>query len=221
MSAAVPPVLEEKIPSTGRLMATLGLAGLLSGLILVGAHVFTLPIITANKAEALRRAVFEVVPESGRMQPLRWTGSELTASEGEGPVIYAAYGADGAFRGYAVRGEGPGFQDTIALLFGFDPGTRKIVGLWILQSRETPGLGDKIFKDERWVNAFRDLAAEPEVVATKDGAEAPNEVDAITGATISSKAVARIVNAAMGEWLSRLPEPGSEPALGGGSGGGS
>lgn len=220
MSAAVPPAFEEKVPSTFRLVATLTLAGLLSGLILVMAYTTTLPRITANKEKALKEAVYQVVPGAEQMQPLVWEGSKLVVSDGtvQGPVVYGAYDEAGAFKGYAIKGSGPGFQDTIALLYGFDPATRRIVGLWILESRETPGLGDKIYKDAKWTGAFRDLAAEPPVAAVKDGADAPNEVDAITGATISSKAVVKIVNGACLEWLPRFPEPGAEPAWSGGGG---
>ena len=34
-----------------------------------------------------------------------------------------------------------------AVLYGYRPADRKVIGMWILDSRETPGLGDKIYKD--------------------------------------------------------------------------
>ena len=80
------------------------------------------------------------------------------------------------------------------------------MGMEVLESKETPGLGDKIFKDMEFVGAFRDLAVEPEVVVTKKGSTGDNEVDAISGATISSKAVVRIINQANARWLGSLPE---------------
>jgi Na+-translocating ferredoxin:NAD+ oxidoreductase RnfG subunit len=64
------------------------------------------------------------------------------------------------------------------------------------RSRETPGLGDKIYKDPKFVAEFHGLAVEPAIKLIKGHGEAANEVDAITGATISSKAVVRIVNQA-------------------------
>jgi electron transport complex protein RnfG len=81
----------------------------------------------------------------------------------------------------------------------------------ILSSRETPGLGDKIFKDAEFVGNFGDLATGPEIVVVKDGRDTENEVDAITGATISSKAVVRIINEANAFWVEKLPAPGAEP----------
>jgi electron transport complex protein RnfG len=121
------------------------------------------------------------------------------------PVIYAGYDSLDAFIGYGIPGEGPGFQDTIVLIYGFDPAGNRVIGLEILSSRETPGLGDKIYKDEKWVGAFRDLSLEPEIKVVKGGADAANEIDAITGATISSKAVVRIINTAHRSWEGNLP----------------
>lgn len=202
--------------STPRLVLTLTFAGLLSGLAIVSAYEATRPRIAANQAKALREAVFEVVPGAEGLQRLAWRDGELVPAAGNAggePSIYAGYGADGSFLGYAVPGAGAGYQDTIRLLFGFDPHEDRVVGMRVLESRETPGLGDKIYKDQDFVAAFRALAVAPEIELVKGGASADNQVDAITGATISSRAVVRIVNEAYAEWQSRLFEPGSEPAL--------
>ena len=53
--------------------------------------------------------------------------------------------------------------------------------------------------------SFDDLSIDPQVVAVKKGSKAAaNEIDAITGATISSKAVVRIINQANARWHQRL-----------------
>ena len=94
-----------------------------------------------------------------------------------------------------IPGEGAGFQDTITLIYGYDPSRRVIVGMQVLDSRETPGLGDKIITDDEFLANFEALAVEPSIVAVKKGKKAePNEVDCITGATISSEAVVTILN---------------------------
>ncbi len=201
---------------TLRLVLTLTLAGMFSGLAIVGAYELTRPIIAANQARALREAVFKVVPNAARLQRLAWRDGTLTAATGPAdgePSVYAGYGEDGGFVGYAIPGDGIGYQDTIGILYGFDPGRRRVIGMWVLESRETPGLGDRIYKDEDFVAFFHDLAVEPEIELVKGGASAPNQVDGITGATISSRAVVRIINDANRRWLERLPEAGSEPPL--------
>ncbi len=199
--------------STPRLILTLGVAGLLSGIAIVGAYEITRPMIEANQARALRQAVFEVVPGAERLQALVERDGALVPATAEERGIYAGYGAGGEFLGYAISGEAPGYQDIIKLLYGLDPARRRVVGMRILESRETPGLGDRIYKDQDFVGAFRDLAIEPEIELVKDGASAPHQVDGITGATISSQAVVRIINQANAEWLPRLPAPGEEPEL--------
>jgi hypothetical protein len=59
---------------------------------------------------------------------------------------------------------------------------------------------------------FTKLSIDPEVVPVPTGTRsAANEVDTITGATISSKAVVSIINATNERWLPRLGESPSDP----------
>lgn len=183
-----------------RLIATLGIAGFVSGLILVTAYLATQPIILRNQARALEAAIYRVVPGSTTRKAFLVQDGKLVPEEGQAGasqpdnVVYGAYDSNGKLLGYAIPGEGAGFQDTISLIYGYDPHERKIIGLEILESRETPGLGDKIVKDQTFHANFQDLSVEPQVVAVKHGTKsADNEVDSISGATISSKAVVSII----------------------------
>ena len=204
-------------PSSLRLVLTLAIAGLVSGIAIIGIYEATLPTITANKARELREAVFKVLPGVSRMQALVHRDGELVTVEApdkDEPVIYGGYDDQGDFVGYAIPAAGPGFQDTIGILYGYEPGKKLVVGMEVLESRETPGLGDKIYKDAEFVGAFSALSVEPQIVAVKKGTKSgANEIDAITGATISSKAVVRIINEAHTAWTGKLPPPGSEPAI--------
>lgn len=204
-----------KEPGSIRLVLSLALAGFISGVAIIGIFEVTLPTITANKARELREAVFKVLPGVSQMQKLYYVEDRLTTADGDdAPIIYGGYGDNKDFVGYAITSSGPGYQDTIKVLYGYLPDQKKIVGMEILESRETPGLGDKIYKDQAFVANFDDLLADPEIVTVKKGTKsAPNEIDAITGATISSKAVARIINEGLVRWRDRLPAPGAEPAL--------
>jgi electron transport complex protein RnfG len=204
-------IADRNEPSSLRLVATLGLAGLLSGLIIVSVYEATLPAIEAYKALVLREAVFKVLPGVERMQPMVYLDDQLVASDDEtkaDEVLFAGYAADGKLVGYAIPTAGPGFQDIIRVLYGYLPDKRQVSGMEVLESRETPGLGDKIYKDLDFVANFDALAVDPEIVAVKKGTKTqPNQVDAITGATISSKAVVRIINEANQRWLERLSDP--------------
>lgn len=204
-------------PSSLRLVLTLAIAGLVSGVAIIGIYESTLPTITANKARELREAVFKVLPGVSQMLALVYRDGELVVVEfpdKDEPVIYGGYDEQDEFVGYAMPAAGPGFQDTIAILYGYKPGEKIVVGMEVLESRETPGLGDKIYKDAVFVAGFSALSVDPEIVAVKKGTKSqPNEIDAITGATISSKAVVRIINEAHTAWSAQLPASGSEPRL--------
>jgi electron transport complex protein RnfG len=193
--------------STFRLVATLAIAGALAGLLIVLVNLHTKPIIDKWKAEQLQLAVYEVLPGVERYDTFYLVNNELSptlpegAKESEFKRVYAGRDASGEVTGVAIsRGES-GFQDVIMVIFGHDPSTGKLSGMKILDSKETPGLGDKIFKDMDFVDQFF-AGPETPLLGVKIGAGKgkPNEIDMITGATISSKAVIQIINNALEEW---------------------
>src|SRR5210317_605327 len=103
-------------PSSLRLVLTLAIAGLISGIAIIGIYESTLPTITANKARELREAVFKVLPGVTQMQALVYRDGELVVvqePDKDEPVIYGGYDEHAAFVGYAMPAAGPGFQDTI------------------------------------------------------------------------------------------------------------
>jgi len=209
----LPPVQPtEKEPSSLRLIATLGIAGFLSGVVLVSSYLFTLPMIEANRAAALEAAIYRVLPGTTDYRPLVLQDgalkppAEAQTEAGEPlPIIFAGYDETERLTGFAIEAEEPGFQDIIAGIFGYDPAADQIIGFEVLESKETPGLGDKIMKDAGFLANFEALAVDPAVVAVKSGAKTqPNQVEAITGATISSKAVVRLLNKGLEQWRPAL-----------------
>lgn len=208
-SGSVPPPapVEEEV-STFRLVATLALAGALAGLLIVLVNQHTKPIIDQYKAEQLQKAVYEVLPGSVRYTTFYLLDDVLTptlptaAKQSDFKRVYVGYDTGGQIKGVAVsRGEA-GFQDVVQIIFGFDPVTAKLTGMKVLQSKETPGLGDKIFKDQAFVAQFFAAPQTPlKGVKTGMGKGRPGEIDTITGATISSKVVIDIINHAMEEWM--------------------
>jgi len=208
--------------STLRLMATLTVAGALAGLLIVLVNQHTKPIIDKYKAEQLQKAVYEVLPGTERYNTYYLVDKVLSltlpdgAKESEFKRIYVGYDSAGQVKGVAVsRGES-GFQDVVQIIFGFEPATGRLFGMKVLDSKETPGLGDKIFKDQTFVDQFF-ASPETPLVPVKAGAGKglPGEIDTITGATISSKVVISIINHGLEEWQPVLeqgiPEPPATP----------
>ena len=199
--------VQAKPVSTFRLVATLAVAGALAGLLIVMVNQHTKPIIDKYKAEQLQKAVYEVLPGTDRYDTYYLVDSSLSldlpegAKESEYKRVYVGYDVNKKLNGVAMsRGES-GFQDVIMIIFGVDPNTGKLKGMKVLDSKETPGLGDKIFKDMAFVNQF---FADPDTplipVKPGMGKGRPGEIDTITGATISSKKLIEIINHALEEW---------------------
>jgi H+/Na+-translocating ferredoxin:NAD+ oxidoreductase subunit G len=215
----IPEILQEEEPSSFKLISALGLAGLFAGIALVGVYLYTLPMIEANKAEALQRAIFKVLPncdsfktlemKEGILKEVDETNTNKAKGKGgaETKKIYAGFDVKKEFIGFAIPGREPGFQDIIGALIGYDASKKVIIGFEVLESKETPGLGDKIFKDAAFQTNFISLAVDPKIISVKKGQKKnPNEVEAITGATISSKAVARLLDNTIREWREPIDE---------------
>lgn len=195
-------------PSSFRLILVMGAVGLIASVLLVATYQITSPYIEANRAAFLEEAVLDVLP--GAVRKVTFVrpgdGALVPASSGnvEGFRVHAGYDADGELVGVAVEAQGQGFADVLSLLYGYVPDCECIVGMKVLASKETPGLGDKIETDPEFKANFDSLAAvldaagaglRNRITMIKEGADAePWEITAITGATISSRAVATIID---------------------------
>ena len=197
---------QEAASSTKMLRAMLGI-GILSAFLIVSAFELTRPRVERLQAEALEKAVFNVLPgtESIRAFGLNAQGEFVdTASENAEYTCYAGYDQNENLVGYAVEAAGQGYADIIRILYGYDPKEQVVIGFQVLESKETPGLGDKIEKDQRFLDNFKalDVGLTPggelknKVITVKQGEKQnPWEIDGITGATISSRAIGNIIGA--------------------------
>lgn len=200
-----PTVPSQPKAQSWKLLLTLGGSGALAGLLIVLAFGWTRPRIEAYKAQMLRLAVEEVLHEPKRTDTLYLERAALTktpAATGDRAAIervYKGYAGDGSVLGYAITTSEPGFADQIGLLFGYDPARKRILGLKILSSKETPGLGDKIEKPA-FTGQFTNRIAPLLGVKGKAPSGDMNAVVMITGATISSRTVIREMNRAIERW---------------------
>ena len=209
MSAANQAGTQPRTPGPA-MLGTLGGIAMLAGLLVVLVYQWTKPIIDENRRVAIEKAVFRVVPGAVSRQDfvlgpggLSSAGEEAPPAEGE--TVYAAYGDKGELRGIALEAAATGYQDVIRILYGYDPQCECVTGIKVLKMVETPGLGDKIAFDPEFLKNFEALDARldadrrglrHEIVAVKHGQKSePWQIDAISGATISSKAIARMINA--------------------------
>ena len=189
------------------MLRTLGLVAALSGFLVVLAHHLSLPLIEENKRIAIERALFKVIPGAVTRRDFQLTAAgiePLGDAPPQGMHLYAGYDAQGQLAGVALEAAAQGYQDVIRILYSFEPGCECIRGIQVLKMAETPGIGDKIAKDPGFLQNFEALDARVDaagsglahaIVSVKSGSKTePWQIDAISGATISSKAVARMLN---------------------------
>jgi Na+-translocating ferredoxin:NAD+ oxidoreductase subunit G len=182
-----------------RLVATLALAGALAGILIVGVFGWAEPQILEHRARVLATAADEVLAGPDRVERLFVLPDGLAFEAPAGVDTARAEKVYLGFRGaspigFAVVGAKPGFQDVIQIIFGYDPATNQVLGMRVLESKETPGLGDKIFKDLRFVRGFEGVLTPIRPVGEGKGTGAPNEAELITGATISARVIVEIIN---------------------------
>ena len=177
--------------------------GLFCAISIVGVFQLTRPIIASNRAEALERALFEVLPDARSTRTFLLVENERFEPgdpRAGGEVVHAGYDASNTLVGLALEARGMGYQDVIHVLYGYAPLEEAIVGIRVLESRETPGLGDRIERDADFLRNFEHLdvslaadgtrIAHP-IEAVKHGEKIHGwQIDGITGATISSQAIA-------------------------------
>lgn len=163
---------------------------LLYGMTLAGVQTGLSARIEANKREETFRVIPWLVVGADRANTVE---HEVTLESGRPTGVYEARDTGGNLVGWVVPGTGQGFADRIELLVGLDRTLQTITGLWVLDQKETPGLGDYITGDDfRQRFAGRPVQTPLQVVKTESVAD--HEIRALSGATISSESVCEIVN---------------------------
>ncbi|GBG13138.1 electron transport complex protein RnfG [Novimethylophilus kurashikiensis] len=205
--------------STASMIRALGLIATICGVIIVGVYESTLTPVAANKKLALERQVFKVLPGAKHVTEYFATASGITPTEGhtvpaDAVRFYAVYGADKKLAGIAAEGSSAGYADQVRVLYGYDVTKQAIVGIGVVSMRETPGIGDKILTDEDFLKNFKELdvrlagdmqALANAVKTVKHGTKKNAwEIDAISGATVTSKAVGRGINQSAQALLPKL-----------------
>ena len=150
----------------------------IGGLVLAAVYAKTSPIVFRNNAEAKQQALKKLMPAADKIEKLGdWTVHEKHAE-------YFVAKKDNEVIGYIVQSFGKGYSSYIDTLIAVDKNFT-VQKINILHHAETPGLGDEIETDS-FKSQFKGKdEAHLKVVKT----ETPDYIQAISGATISSRAV--------------------------------
>jgi electron transport complex protein RnfG len=187
--------------------------GTLCAVLIVAVYQTTAARIRDNRERFLERAVTEVLPQARSTIAVALAedgGLAVMPEAGELPA-FLGFDADDELVGAVVTAVGMGYQDNIRLLYAYSFEHYAIVGFKVLESKETPGLGDRVEKEPHFLASFERLDARlaPDakallhpIVTVKQGEKTePWQIDGITGATITSEAIGTIVDASAGSWL--------------------
>lgn len=172
---------------------------------LAGANQILLPKIQENERLAERKSLLQVfdLDQSGISEEIfaRFDVNIKQATSG-GIELYTQVDATGKILGYAVPFTGAGLWGTIRGYLGVSADLQTVLGLVFTSQNETPGLGGRI-EEPAYRDQYRSLAIVPGQPLAY-GQAGGGKLDAITGATLTSNAVLKILNTLLTETVSKL-----------------
>lgn len=163
------------------------------GTALAFVHVKLSPIVQANIRNETLSLIPVLVgdPETFDIQEL----SHVTPS-GESISFFHVTDKEAKGLGWVITASNIGFADRIQLLVGLDESASQILGIRVVDQKETPGLGNKI-SDPEFRDQFEGAPTAKPLTIVKSAPAQDHQIRAVTGATISSVTVANAVNQAV------------------------
>ncbi len=151
---------------------------LLSGALLGRAQEVTAPIAESNEQARAMQTYSELVPEASSFEPLDCDVEGCTAA-------LEARDDSGALLAYVIVAQSKGYGGDVPIAVAFDP-AGVVLSITAMPNSETPGLGTNIAK-ESYIGQYVGMTARQ---------TSADEIDLISGATISSKAALAAFNCA-------------------------
>ena len=162
-----------------RLTVTLLVICAVVAAVLAGVNMITKDKIAAIQVQKTEKAIQEVLTDAQNVQQL--------TLEGDTGIVQAVYAAEGS---YAVQVAPGGFDGEVTMMVGISEG--KVTGISVISHTETPGLGAVAAAQNAKGDAFRG-----QFVGQEGTLVIGEQIDAMSGATITSNAVVTGVNAAL------------------------
>lgn len=144
--------------------------------------------IEANERRYIYQAINNIAP----------TAKDIKEQMIENKKVYKLFDNEGTLTSYVYLYEGNGYQGKIKILFAVNRNLNKLLGIEIIESVETPGLGARINEPD-FKGQFKERDITRKIECVKYEPRAAYQVQAITSATVSSKAVVNILNEGIDE----------------------
>ncbi|MCD6227916.1 MAG: RnfABCDGE type electron transport complex subunit G [Candidatus Omnitrophica bacterium] len=180
-----------------RVIFVLTFASLICGFVLSFVFNSAKAKIKENEKKDIYRAIYQIVDNCKNVKEKRINEE----------TVYYLFKEKDELIGYAYLSQGQGYQGKIKILFAVDKSIERLLGIEIIESVETPGLGSRI-NEEDFKNQFKNLKTNVPVECVKFSPQKENQVQAITSATISSRAVVSILNKGIQTLKSLVKEDG-------------
>ena len=172
--------------------------------------------IERNQRVKLQRIILKVLDisadeDASEEDLVRMFENRIRSIQVQGRALYTAYQKDGqTLKGYAFTVGGPGFWGPIYGMVAVDQKASRILGISFYKHSETPGLGGRM--TEAWfTDQFAGLKLEPMnedrkifYLRSAGTLKGPNELDAITGATQTSRAIESFLNQELKRFLKEV-----------------
>ncbi len=187
-----------------------------------GIHELNKERIAINEEIKLQRVILqvlgiEVAPKTPDVRVRQIFKDRVKAEEREGRTLYRGFREDGQILiGYAFPLFGPGFWGPLYGIMAVDPDLERVIGISFYQHSETPGLGGRITEawfEKQFEGKGLHLTEKEEryfTLVPPGTSKAENELDAITGATGTSRAVERLVDRNLKDYLTWIAKEKAE-----------
>ena len=155
--------------------------------LLAGTNYITKDIVAEQAAAAAEASRRQVLPQAASFEEME------IADEGSG--MYAGLDGSGEVIGYVFETSGKGYGGAVSVMTGMTK-DGEITAVTLVSHNEPPGLGAKAGNEE-FISQYQGAAPADGFAVTKNAPAADNQVQAVTGATITSRAVTTAVNEAI------------------------
>lgn len=149
-------------------------------------NALTADTISVQAQEKENQSRFLVLPDADSFEQ---------AASGEN-IYYKGIDKDGKTVGYTFTTSAKGYGGSVSVMTGIDSENGSVSGVVILSQNETPGLGANAVKDT-FTSRYKQPLDDNPFTVIKNGTAKQGEIEAITGATITSQAVTDAVNKAV------------------------
>jgi H+/Na+-translocating ferredoxin:NAD+ oxidoreductase subunit G len=167
----------------------------IAAVVLAFSNDYTKDIIADVEEKVNNDARMEVLPQAKDFKPLDEQQFKKLQDENNKIIeIYVGYSESENIAGYTIKTATPGYGGDVLVITGISS-EGKLTGMKVVSHQETPGLGANSTKPD-FQEQFEGKLVDSEITVVKSSPSSENEIQAITGATITSRAVTSGVNIA-------------------------